>query len=186
MNETASRKITALNNAIQRKYSGKSPAAALTLRKGYAQRLRNLERLFGNRNDLYKVVWTNLIQTPPIPNLKSEETLKEFVRVFDEFRNHAALLDFAYDDRLVYNQLSVKFSRGIILSFQKDCTTFGREYTASNLRDWVEEARLNVRSLMHTDETAKARKSLPVSTFGKVLLTTSQKEPCAFVRRQSS
>ena len=180
--ESATRKVVALMNALPDDVGQNVSRGLPYSARGYAQRLERLERLFGNRNDLYKVVWTNLLQCPFIANLRSEETLTEFVKGFDEFKSNANLIGFTFDDRMVYTQISEKFSEGVILSFQKDCVQMGREASASNLRDWVEEARLNVRSLIHRNAKGKPdRKTNAVPTFAKVLVNTSPEgRECSF------
>ena len=100
------------------------------------------------------------------------------MRVFDEFRNNAEMLNISFDDRMIYKHIHSKFGKRDILRFQSECTRDGLEINASNLRDWVEKARINVRSVSYGAASEKTKKAPNTSTFGKVFVASGSKGAC--------
>ena len=181
VNEPATRKIVALQKAFPETVLKEISKGWSFTPSGYARCIEILERLYGNRDDLYHVVMTNLLSMPEISSLMSLEALKRFVRTYDEFRDHAINLGFGYDDRMIYTQISNKLRTGLVLQFQREMKLQGKGYTASNLRDWIEDARLNLNFVQRKEETKTLPKKVPTGgTFGKVFVATGSPDVCSF------
>ena len=181
VNEPATRKIVALQKALPDAVLKEISKGWSFTPQGYARCIEILERLYGNRDDLYHVVMTNLLSVPEITSLMNLDALKKFVRTYDEFKDHAVNLGFGYDDRMIYTQISSKLRVSLVLQFQKEMKQQGKGYTASNLRDWIEDARLNLNSIHRKEETKTLPKEAPTGgTFGKVFVSTGMPEVCSF------
>ncbi|CAB4033456.1 zinc knuckle [Paramuricea clavata] len=147
VNESAARKITALSNMLPDEVFVKISRGQAYSADGYVARLNNLEKDFGDESKLYNVVWSNLTKAPYVGNLKQTNNVELFVRTFDEFVNHAKMLKFGHDDKLVYSIVSNKFDEDIVLKFQAHARLTGVEVNASNFRNWVDDKLQDVLSL---------------------------------------
>ncbi|CAB4045949.1 Hypothetical predicted protein, partial [Paramuricea clavata] len=138
VNESAARKITALNSTLPSEIFVKISRGTTYSADGYVARIRNLEKDFGDGSKLYNVVWRNLTKAPHIGSIKQTNNVESFVRLFDEFVNHAKILNIGHDDKLVYSIITSKFDEDIVLKFQSCARLMGIEVNASNFRNWLD------------------------------------------------
>ncbi|CAB4027067.1 Gag-Pol poly [Paramuricea clavata] len=190
--ETASRKIVALYNALPEDVVLKISRGLTHAATGYVSRIKNLEEEYGDEELLYNVVWNNLNSAPYIGNLKQTTNIETFIRLFDEFANHAILLGIPHDDRLVFSIIISKFDEDIVLGFKENANLTGKASNATNFRDWLNKARRDILSVRTSkmkswargesgsakryERSSNAVKGKP--SFGKLFVSDNSSEEC--------
>ncbi|CAB4044108.1 Retrovirus-related Pol poly from transposon, partial [Paramuricea clavata] len=151
--ESAARKITVLSNMLPVEVFNKISRGHTYSADGYAARIRNLEKDFGDGSMLYNVVWNNLTKVPYVGNMKQTNNLEKFISTFDEFVNHAKILNIGHDDKLVFSIVTAKFDEDIVLKFKSQSRLMGMEVNASNFRNWLDDKLQDILSLPGTSGT---------------------------------